>query len=49
VGLETIFYYLKFETSLFIATHDSQGYGGGIRLSLHTGVLFAELDWFFFS
>jgi hypothetical protein len=48
VGLATIFYYLKFESSLFIASYDSQGYGGGIGLRLHTGVLFAELNWFFF-
>jgi hypothetical protein len=27
---------LRFETSLFIASYDSQGHGGGIRLRLHT-------------
>jgi hypothetical protein len=37
MGLVTIFYYLIFETSLFDASYDSQGYGGGIRLRLHTG------------
>jgi hypothetical protein len=38
VGLVTIFYYcLRFETSLFVASYDSQGYGGGIRPRLHTG------------
>jgi hypothetical protein len=26
-----------FETSLFVASYDSQGYGGGIRPLLHTG------------
>jgi hypothetical protein len=36
VGLATIFYCLKFETSLFVASYDSQGYGGGIRPRLHT-------------
>jgi hypothetical protein len=37
VGLVTIIYSLRFATSLFVASHDSQGYGGGIRLRLHTG------------
>jgi hypothetical protein len=31
LGLATIFYCLKFETSLFVISYDSQGYGGGIR------------------
>jgi hypothetical protein len=31
LGLATIFYYPRFETSLFVASYDSQGYGGGIR------------------
>jgi hypothetical protein len=35
--LVTIFYCLKFETSLFVASYDSQGHGGGIRPRLHTG------------
>jgi hypothetical protein len=35
VGLATIFYCLRFETSLFITSYHSQGYGGGIRLHLH--------------
>jgi hypothetical protein len=35
VGLATIFYSLIFETSLFGAFYDSQGYGGGIRPRLH--------------
>jgi hypothetical protein len=39
VGLVTIFYCLRFETSLFVASYDSQGYGGGIRPRLHTGFL----------
>jgi hypothetical protein len=39
VGLVTIFYCLRFETSLFVASYDSQGYGGGIRPRLHTGTL----------
>jgi hypothetical protein len=37
----TIFYCLKFETSLFVASYDSQGHGGGIRPLLHTGLLWA--------
>jgi hypothetical protein len=38
LGLETIFYSLTFETSLFVASYGSQGHGGGIRPRLHTGV-----------
>jgi hypothetical protein len=37
VGLATIFYSLRLETSLFVASYDSQGYGGGIRPRIHTG------------
>jgi hypothetical protein len=29
---------LGFETSLFVASYDLQGYGGGIRPYLHTGL-----------
>jgi hypothetical protein len=36
LGLVTIFYSLRFEASLFVASYDSQGYGGGIRPLLHT-------------
>jgi hypothetical protein len=40
----TIFYCLRFKTSLFVASYDSQGHGGGIRPRLHTGeVQFTEL------
>jgi hypothetical protein len=39
----TIFYCLRFETSLFVASYDSQGYGGGIRSCLHTGYFWEEL------
>jgi hypothetical protein len=35
--LVAIFYCLRFETSLFVASYDSQGYGGGIRSRLHAG------------
>jgi hypothetical protein len=38
LGLATIFYSLRFETSLFVASYDSQGRGGGIRPRLHTGI-----------
>jgi hypothetical protein len=41
VGLATIFYCLRFETSLFVASYDSQGYGGGIRPRLHTEFCFS--------
>jgi hypothetical protein len=37
VGLVAIFYCLRFETSLFVASYDSQDHGGGIRHRLHTG------------
>jgi hypothetical protein len=39
LGLEPVFYCLKFETSLFVASYDSQGHGGGIRPRLHTGTI----------
>jgi hypothetical protein len=38
VGLVTIFYCLRFETLLFVVSYDSQGYGGGIRPSLHKSI-----------
>jgi hypothetical protein len=38
VTLVTIFYCLRFETSLFVASYNLQGYGGGIRSRLHTGL-----------
>jgi hypothetical protein len=37
VGLVTIFYFLRFETSLSVASCGSQGFGGGIRPRLHMG------------
>jgi hypothetical protein len=37
LGSESHFYSLRYETSFFVASYDSQGYGGGIRLSLQTG------------
>jgi hypothetical protein len=37
LDLVTIFYCLTFETSLFVASYDLQGHGGGIRSRLHTG------------
>jgi hypothetical protein len=36
VGLVTIFYCLTLDTSLFVASYDSQGYSGGIRPRHHT-------------
>jgi hypothetical protein len=38
LGLVTIFYCLRFETSLFVTSYDSQGHGGGIRPCLHMGI-----------
>jgi hypothetical protein len=35
--LETIFYCLRLESSLFVASYDSQGHGGGIWPRLHMG------------
>jgi hypothetical protein len=35
VGLYTIFYRLRFETSLFVASYDSQGYGGATAAGPH--------------
>jgi hypothetical protein len=37
LGLATVFYCLRFETFLFVASYDSQGHGGGIRPRLHMG------------
>jgi hypothetical protein len=37
IFIATIFYCLRFETSLFVASYESQGHGGGIRPHLHTG------------
>jgi hypothetical protein len=39
MGLGTIFYCLRFETSLLVASYDSQGHRGGIRPRLNTGDL----------
>jgi hypothetical protein len=39
LGLATIFYCLQFETSLFVASYDSQGHGEGIRPRLHPELL----------
>jgi hypothetical protein len=36
VGLVILFYCLRFKTSLFVASYDSQGYGGGILFCLYT-------------
>jgi hypothetical protein len=42
--LAPIFYCLRFETSLFVASYDSQGHGGGIRPRLHTGKTSPQLE-----
>jgi hypothetical protein len=36
------FYCLRFETYLIVASHDSQGCGGSIRLHLHTGYCLSD-------
>jgi hypothetical protein len=43
LGLVTIFYCLRFETSLSVASYHSQGHGGGIRRRLHTGFPLANV------
>jgi hypothetical protein len=47
VGLVAIFYCLRFETSLLLASYDSQGHGGGIRPRLHTGSV-ETVPWYSF-
>jgi hypothetical protein len=42
LGLLTIFYCLRYETSLFVASYDSQGHGGGIRPRLHAGLTLSQ-------
>jgi hypothetical protein len=37
VRFVTLFYCLRFNTSLFFASYDSRGYGGSIRARLHMG------------
>jgi hypothetical protein len=37
MGLVTIIYCLRFETSLFVASYNLQGYSAGIRHRLHMG------------
>jgi hypothetical protein len=44
VGFVIIFYCLRFETSIFVASYDSQGYGGGIRPRLHTEKIRSESE-----
>jgi hypothetical protein len=44
VGLVTIFYCLRLETSIFVISYDSQGYNGGIWPRLHTGEMEAALS-----
>jgi hypothetical protein len=44
-----IFYFLRFETSLLVASYDSQGHGGSIRPRLHTGLILAGLQFSLYS
>jgi hypothetical protein len=47
LGLATVFYCLRFETSLFVASYDTHGPGGGIPPRLHTGRLLCAAEHFF--
>jgi hypothetical protein len=49
LALETIFYCLTFETSLFVASYDSQGDGGSIRPRLHKGKVLLACGCGFYS
>jgi hypothetical protein len=40
--LVTIFYRLRFETSFFVASYDSQGHGGDIRTRLRKQMQFPK-------
>jgi hypothetical protein len=40
-----VFYCLRFETSRFVASYDTQGHGGGIRPRLHTSLI-GNGSWF---
>jgi hypothetical protein len=40
LGLATIFYSLRFQTSLFVASYDLQGHSGDIRPRLHMGLTY---------
>jgi hypothetical protein len=37
------YFTVSFETSLFVASYDSQGHGGGIRPRLHTGAIVCQV------
>jgi hypothetical protein len=37
LGLATVFYCFRFESSLFVASYNSQNHSGGIQPCLHTG------------
>jgi hypothetical protein len=45
IGLVTVFYCLRFETSLFVASYDSQGYGGGIRPRIRSDIRTGATNW----
>jgi hypothetical protein len=44
VALATIFYWIRFETSLFVGSYDSQSYGGGMVYMLMTPVYIYATD-----
>jgi hypothetical protein len=46
LDLATIFYCLSFEISLFVATYDTQGHGGGIRPRLQVKSSYVRTDGF---
>jgi hypothetical protein len=47
VVLVAIFYCLGFETSLLVASYDSQGHDGGIRPRLHKAVILSNSLYYF--
>jgi hypothetical protein len=44
MGLVTVFYRLRYETSLSVASYYSQGHGGDIQPRLYMGILMAESE-----
>jgi hypothetical protein len=49
LGLAAIFYCLRFETSLFVASYDSQGHGGGWAVDMGILWLLSASELFFIT
>jgi hypothetical protein len=45
LGVAIIFYSLRVEISIFVASYDSQGHGGAVRPRLHTGFRCPRTPW----